>query len=175
MDDLPKIRIDTDSHQAWLGDKVLPTTRMEFALLAYLTERAGALVTRGAILRDVWNIDWGPRSAGKSLDMHVSLLRRKLSDNPAKPRYIATVRGVGFRMEAGAVELVAPQSGPDQSMTRVMLIKAGDVLVLSGCGEVSERVAATAAALRDQLGLAGILLVPGDVDMTALPGGAIYG
>lgn len=165
-DELPKIRIDTNSHRAWFGGQPLHLTVLEFALLTYLAERVGSVVARRDILQGVWGSDW---QTGKSLDMLVSFIRRKLGDDPKNPRYLTTVRGIGLRLEAGTIE-TQQQAGPDTSLTRVVLVKRGDILAFGRVGEVSERVAATAATLRDQLGLAGVLLFEGDIEMTALPG-----
>ena len=59
----------------------------------------GRTVTRTRIMRDVWDEHWW--GSTRTLDMHVSALRRKLGDNPADPRRLVTVRGVGFRLESG--------------------------------------------------------------------------
>jgi DNA-binding response OmpR family regulator len=60
------------------------------------------VVKREQLIREVWDTSWF--GSTKTLDVHVSALRRKLGDNPADPRYIHTVRGVGFRF-ASADEL----------------------------------------------------------------------
>ena len=71
------------------------TTRREFELLRLLMENAGTVLTREQLMEEVWDPNWfGPT---KTLDVHVSTLRRKLGDDPSVPRYIHTVRGVGFR------------------------------------------------------------------------------
>ena len=67
----------------------------EFDLLHVLMANAGQVVRREDIMDEVWDPHWfGPT---KTLDVHISWLRKKLEDDPASPRYIATVRGVGFR------------------------------------------------------------------------------
>jgi two-component system response regulator RegX3 len=77
-------------------------TLKEFELLRMLLEQAGRVVSRGDLMDEVWDPHWfGPT---KTLDVHVSSLRKKLGDDPANPRYIHTVRGVGFRF-ASADEL----------------------------------------------------------------------
>ncbi len=58
------------------------------------------MVTRDQLMREVWDTTWW--SSTKTLDMHISWLRKKLGDDAANPRYIATVRGVGFRFERRA-------------------------------------------------------------------------
>jgi DNA-binding response OmpR family regulator len=78
------VRIDAESRRAWMGDQ----------------ERdAGKVVTREQIMREVWDTNWW--GSTKTLDMHISWLRRKLGDDAGSPRYITTVRGVGFRFERG--------------------------------------------------------------------------
>ncbi len=91
------VRIDVDSRRAWLGDEELVLTAKEFDLLRVLVRDAGKVVTREQLMREVWDSSWW--NSTKTLDMHVSWLRRKLGDDAAHPRYISTVRGVGFRFE----------------------------------------------------------------------------
>ena len=74
-------------------------SQRQFDLLAFLMRRAGAVVTREELMRQVWRTSW--IGSTKTVDMHVSWLRRALGDNVAAPRYISTVRGVGFRFEEG--------------------------------------------------------------------------
>ncbi|MFC7221023.1 response regulator transcription factor [Streptomyces polyrhachis] len=91
------VRIDTESHRAWIGEEELQLTAKEFDLLRVLVRDAGRVVTRDQLMREVWDTTWW--SSTKTLDMHISWLRKKLGDDAANPRYIATVRGVGFRFE----------------------------------------------------------------------------
>ena len=93
------VRIDTDARRAWLGDDEIELTSKEFDLLALLVAEAGKVVTREQIMRQVWDSKWW--GSTKTLDMHVSWLRRKLGDDAHSPQYITTVRGVGFRFERG--------------------------------------------------------------------------
>jgi DNA-binding response OmpR family regulator len=93
------VRIDSDARRAWLGDAEIELTSKEFDLLALLVAEAGKVVTREQIMRQVWDSKWW--GSTKTLDMHVSWLRRKLHDDAHSPRYITTVRGVGFRFERG--------------------------------------------------------------------------
>jgi len=73
----------------------LELTRKEFDLLALLMGQAGAVVTRERLIDEVWDVNWF--GSTKTLDVHVSGLRKKLGDDPSAPRYLHTVRGVGFR------------------------------------------------------------------------------
>ncbi|WP_431921437.1 winged helix-turn-helix domain-containing protein [Nonomuraea jabiensis] len=91
------VRIDAAARRAWMEDKELNLSIKEFDLLRVLIRDAGKVVTREQIMREVWDTDWW--SSTKTLDMHMSFLRRKLGDDAANPRYITTVRGVGFRFE----------------------------------------------------------------------------
>ena len=69
----------------------------EFDLLALLVREAGRVVTRERIMAEVWDENWF--GSTKTLDMHVSWLRRKLGEDAADPRHLVTVRGVGLRFE----------------------------------------------------------------------------
>jgi two-component system, OmpR family, response regulator RegX3 len=89
------VRIDVEARRAWQGDAELDLSRREFDLLARLVRDAGKVVTREALMDDVWDVNWF--GSTKTLDVHVGWLRRKLGDDPNDPRYIHTVRGVGFR------------------------------------------------------------------------------
>ncbi|MDP9398058.1 MAG: response regulator transcription factor [Actinomycetota bacterium] len=91
------VRIDVDSHRAWVGERELTLTAKEFDLLRVLVRDAGKVVTREQLMREVWDTSWW--GSTKTLDMHVSWLRKKLGDEAASPRFISTVRGVGFRFE----------------------------------------------------------------------------
>lgn len=91
------IRVDVSGHRAFLEDKELQLSGKEFDLLQLLVAHAGSVVSRDQLMRDVWDAD--PHAPSKTLDMHVSWLRRKLGDDAAQPRFITTVRGMGFRFE----------------------------------------------------------------------------
>jgi DNA-binding response OmpR family regulator len=91
------VRVDVGSRRAWVRDDELTLTAKEFDLLRVLVRDAGRVVTREQLMREVWETEWW--GSTKTLDMHVSWLRRKLGDDAANPRFISTVRGVGFRFE----------------------------------------------------------------------------
>ena len=91
------VRIDVESHRAWLDEQELALTAKEFDLLRVLLRENGKVVTREQLMREVWDTAWW--GSTKTLDMHVSWLRKKLNDDAANPRFITTVRGVGFRFE----------------------------------------------------------------------------
>lgn len=91
------VRVDPDARRVWKGEEELELTPKEFELLVRLVQDAGTVVSRETLMRDVWETDWMGNT--KTLDMHVSTLRRKLGDDPSSPRYVTTVRGVGLRFE----------------------------------------------------------------------------
>jgi two-component system response regulator RegX3 len=93
--------LDPARHEATLDGEALELSRKEFELLRTLMEDAGSVITREALIDRVWDMNWF--GSTKTLDVHVSGLRRKLGDDPREPRYIHTVRGVGFRF-SGADE-----------------------------------------------------------------------
>jgi DNA-binding response OmpR family regulator len=92
------LRVDVGERSASLGDTPLALTRKEFDLLAYLAARPGRVVSRRELLEEVWR----QPSVGEdqTIDVHLYWLRRKLGESAAKPRYLRTVRGVGFRLVA---------------------------------------------------------------------------
>jgi two-component system, OmpR family, response regulator RegX3 len=96
------MRMDLDRHAVVRDGEELELTVKEYELLRMLLEHAGRVVKREQLIREVWDTTWF--GSTKTLDVHVSALRRKLGDDPAEPRYIHTVRGVGFRF-ASADEL----------------------------------------------------------------------
>jgi DNA-binding response OmpR family regulator len=98
------VEVDPDRRLVTRGGEPLETTVKEFELLRVLVENAGKLVRRETLMNEVWDPGWW--GSTKTLDVHVSSLRRKLGDDPASPRYIHTLRGVGFRF-ASADELEA--------------------------------------------------------------------
>ena len=93
------VRVDVAAHRAFQADRELHLTAKEFDLLRVLVREAGAVVSREVLMREVWGSD--PSGSTKTLDMHISWLRRKLGDDANAPRFITTVRGMGFRFETG--------------------------------------------------------------------------
>jgi len=89
------LRLDPGARSATLDGAPLDLSRKEFDLLARLMRDAGRVVTREDLMADVWDENWF--GSTKTLDVHVGFLRRKLDDDAADPRFLHTVRGVGFR------------------------------------------------------------------------------
>jgi DNA-binding response OmpR family regulator len=95
--------LDAEARTAELDGRPLELTPREFDLLRYLAERAGRVVTKRELLAEVWRQPYG--GAEKTVDVHLSWLRRKLGETAAEARYLQTVRSVGVRLVApGEVE-----------------------------------------------------------------------
>jgi two-component system response regulator RegX3 len=96
VQELGSLSLDRDAHRVHVDEVEIELTPKEYELLAMLAERPGAVRTREDIIDQVWDVNWfGPT---KTLDVHVSALRRKLGH----PEWIATIRGVGYRFEMPA-------------------------------------------------------------------------
>ena len=93
-----ELRIDPRSREATLGGRALDLTPREFDLLHHLAVRAGQVVTKRELLAEVWHVPYG--GADKTVDVHLSWLRRKLGETAHEPRYLHTVRGVGVKVAA---------------------------------------------------------------------------
>ncbi|WP_026911120.1 response regulator transcription factor [Patulibacter minatonensis] len=87
------LRVDRRRHRVWLDGDELALTAREFALLACLTEHAGAVLSRGQLLERVWGYDFAVNT--NVVDVFVGYLRRKLEQD-GRPRMLRTVRGEGF-------------------------------------------------------------------------------
>ena len=91
--------VDPEAHRAWHDDQELDLTPKEFDVLSLLVLDAGRVVARQRLMQEVWDEHY--YGSTRTLDMHISSLRKKLGDDPTNPRLITTVRGVGFRFETG--------------------------------------------------------------------------
>jgi DNA-binding response OmpR family regulator len=92
------LSIDGRSREAQLGGQSLELTRKEFDLLAYLADHVGDVVSKRELLAEVWRQPYG--GGDKTVDVHLSWLRKKLGETAAEPRYLHTVRGVGVKLVA---------------------------------------------------------------------------
>ncbi|HJU96539.1 MAG TPA: response regulator transcription factor [Jiangellaceae bacterium] len=90
------LRIDPRSREAVLDESLLELTPREFDLLYFLAARAGQVVSKRELSTQVWQAPYG--GADKTVDVHLSWLRRKLGETAQEPRYIHTVRGVGVKL-----------------------------------------------------------------------------
>ncbi len=91
-----EIRMDLDTRQVFKNSELLPLRYKEFELLTLLLSRAGDVVTRAELFDKIWGTDW--LGDTRTLDVHIRWLREKIEDDPSQPRYIQTVRGVGYRL-----------------------------------------------------------------------------
>ncbi|MEU1684031.1 response regulator transcription factor [Micromonospora sp. NPDC005707] len=91
------LRIDPRARQVTLDGATVELTPREFDLLHHLAGRPGQVVTKRELLTEVWRIPYG--GADKTVDVHLSWLRRKLGESAQEPRYLHTVRGVGVRLD----------------------------------------------------------------------------
>jgi two-component system response regulator RegX3 len=89
------VTMSLDTRDVTKAGEPIQLTVKEFELLRMLMEEAGRVVRRTQLMDEVWDPNW--YGSTKTLDVHVSSLRKKLDDDPGDPRYIKTVRGVGFR------------------------------------------------------------------------------
>jgi DNA-binding response OmpR family regulator len=92
------LALDLDAHEAMLDGASLDLSRREFDLLHYLAVHSGQVVTRRDLLTHVWRTPYG--GADKTVDVHLSWLRRKLGETAQHPRYLHTIRGVGIKLVA---------------------------------------------------------------------------
>jgi DNA-binding response OmpR family regulator len=93
--EIGELRLDPAKREVTKDGEALELSRKEFELLQLLMQNAGSVVTREQAFEDVWDTNWF--GSTKTLDVHVSGLRRKLGDDSSEPRFLHTVRGVGFR------------------------------------------------------------------------------
>lgn len=96
----PGLEIDVARHVVRVDGTAVDLTALEFDLLTTLARDPGVVIRRQALLDQVWGVDF--IADDHLVDVHVANLRRKLGDDPAQPRFVETVRGVGYRLrEAG--------------------------------------------------------------------------
>lgn len=98
--ELGELKIDPEARFASVNGAPVDLTRKEFDVLLYLAERPNIVITKRELLAEIWRQPYG--GADKTVDVHVSWLRKKLGESAAEPRFIHTVRGVG-------VKLVSPE------------------------------------------------------------------
>jgi len=90
------LRLDPEARRAFRGEVELPLTLREFDLLAFFLDRPGRAFSREELMRQVWGWEFGDQS---TVTVHVRRLREKIEDDPAAPRLITTVWGVGYRFD----------------------------------------------------------------------------
>lgn len=90
------LSIDPNAHEARLDGEILDLAAKEFDMLTLLAANAGRMFSKRELLAQVWRLPYG--GADKTVDVHLSWLRRKLGESAAEPRYIHTKRGVGVKL-----------------------------------------------------------------------------
>lgn len=96
---LGEVRIDFARQQAWRKNRELHLTSKEFAALRLLADSDGETVSRDRFLDVVWGYTSFPTT--RTVDNHIATLRKKIETDPAEPRWIKTVHGIGYRLERG--------------------------------------------------------------------------
>ena len=91
-----ELRLDAEKRKVYLGEDEIHVTPMEYALLLLLFKNQGKVLTTSVILREIWGAGYGQDT--QALRTLTAGLRRKIEKNPAKPRYILTEIGVGYRL-----------------------------------------------------------------------------
>ena len=91
------LRLDSDRHVVTLNGNPLTLPLKEFELLELLMENVNRVLTRGQIIDRVWGSNYFGDT--KTLDVHIKRLRSKVEEDPARPIYIQTVRGLGYKLE----------------------------------------------------------------------------
>lgn len=91
-----QLAVDVQAREVTLAGRPVELSPKEFDLLRYLAERAGQVVSRRELLAEVWRLPYG--GADKTVDVHLSWLRRKLGETAQRPVYLQTVRGVGVKL-----------------------------------------------------------------------------
>ena len=91
------VRMDTERHQVAINGKITSMPLKEFELLEFLMRNAGRVLTRMQLIDRVWGSDYVGDT--KTLDVHIKRLRAKIESDPADPKFIQTVRGLGYKME----------------------------------------------------------------------------
>ena len=97
MIEVQDIRLDPDTHRTWRGPDEIVLSHKEFQLVHALMSRAGDIVSRDELMRDVWQTTFWTSS--KTIDVHLGWVRRKLGDDSRQPHLITTIRGQGLRFE----------------------------------------------------------------------------
>ncbi|MGY1721634.1 winged helix-turn-helix domain-containing protein [Blastococcus sp. SYSU DS0533] len=92
------VRMDVERHVVAVDGEQVPLPLKEFDLLEFLLRNAGRVLTRAQLIDRVWGSDYVGDT--KTLDVHVKRLRAKLEPDPANPKYLLTVRGLGYKLEA---------------------------------------------------------------------------
>jgi two-component system OmpR family response regulator len=91
------LRIDLARHRVSLSDSLIDLSPREFELLTFLARNRGRAFSRDYLLEKVWGYDYAGDT--RTVDVHIRWLRRRIEADPARPRHLLTVRGVGYKFE----------------------------------------------------------------------------
>ena len=89
------VRVDFRSTEAWRSGQPVALSAREFQLLRYMIDNRGATLSRDRLLTEVWGYDAMPST--RTVDVHMAWLRQKLEENPKEPRFLLTIRGLGYK------------------------------------------------------------------------------
>lgn len=92
-----EVKLDSERHQVTISGKQVAFPLKEFELLELLMENVNRVLTRGQIIDRVWGSNYFGDT--KTLDVHIKRLRSKIEEDPSRPKYIQTVRGLGYKFE----------------------------------------------------------------------------
>jgi two-component system, OmpR family, response regulator RegX3 len=96
------VEIDQERHQVFIRGEEIAMPLKEFELLLYLTQNPGRVLTRNQLIDRIWGSDYFGDT--KTLDVHMKRVRAKIEKDPANPKYLQTVRGVGYKFDNKATE-----------------------------------------------------------------------
>ena len=91
------VRMDVERHQVWVRGERVKLALKEFELLELLLRNAGRVMTRGQLIDRIWGADYVGDT--KTLDVHVKRVRAKIEEDPGHPKYLTTVRGLGYKID----------------------------------------------------------------------------
>jgi two-component system, OmpR family, response regulator len=94
---LGELEIDIPRHTVTRGGEAVNLTPKEFELLSFLSQNKGLVFSREQLLEKVWGYDYAGDT--RTVDVHMRWLRQKLEDDPARPKFLLTVRGTGYKVE----------------------------------------------------------------------------
>ena len=90
------ISLNFKKYEAYKGNTAMSLSPKEFGILGFLASQVGEVVTRDELLDEVWGYDLYPTT--RTVDNHIAQLRSKIEKNPAAPRYLVTVHGIGYKL-----------------------------------------------------------------------------